>query len=121
MKQLLSLILTLMLYSIASHAQSSNTTSNRPIGLQIGNKNTNPIIHRAPVNIHISATYDDVSNSIEITYYGNQSGEIFLYVDNCMVEYSDNLNTVIYLPDITGTYTIEIVGESWIAIGYLEI
>ncbi len=57
---------------------------------------------------------------MEICYDGEAAGEVFLYLNNNIIRYNSEINSTFPISD-PGLYTIEIVGETWTAIGYLQL
>ncbi len=69
---------------------------------------------------NIEAWYNAESNSINILYDGDATGEVFLYLNNNIIEYDSEINTSFQI-SIPGLYKIEIIGETWIAQGYIQL
>lgn len=120
MKKILSLILVMM--TLAFHAiageSTTSTTSSQGIMLEISqynNDNTGRI--RAPMRINIEAWYNAETNSIDISYDGETDGEVFLYLNDDVVEYESVINTSLQIPSLSGLYKIKIIGEHWVAYG----
>ena len=55
-----------------------------------------------------------------ILYDGDATGEVFLYLNNNIIEYDSEINTSFQI-SIPGLYKIEIIGETWIAQGYIQL
>ncbi len=70
--------------------------------------------------INIKAYYNTESHSINIWYDGESDGEVFLYLNDNVVGYSSEINTTFQIEE-PGIYRIEILGESWIAEGSLQV
>lgn len=125
MKKFLFLILFVMstIGNIVSLASTNNTSSNRdlPINLDIHQVKRNPSVKRTPGIIDIEVYYNENTNTIEILYDGESIGEVFIYLDDKIVGYSSDINTIISLPSENGNYKIEIITDYWIAIGYIEL
>ena len=125
MKKFLFLILFIMstIGNIVSLASTNNTSSNRdlPINLDIHQVKRNPSVKRAPGIIDIEVYYNENTHTIEILYDGESIGEVFIYLDDKIVGYSSDINTIISLPSENGNYKIEIITDYWIAIGYIEL
>lgn len=121
MKKLLSIILVLITLAIPAAAQENKgNAGSRTVGLHFHQKNScTPTVKRAPMHIAIEAYYNADSNAVEISYAGEAEGEVFIYLDEELVGYDSALNTSILLPVLTGTFHIEIVGETWEAQGDL--
>lgn len=122
MKKVLSLILLMIAVILPAIAQnSSNTSSNKRVGLEIRPKK-DPVtsIHRIPMHIDIEAIYDPESQTISVCYDGESEGEVYLYLNENVVGYDSEFNTSFQISS-PGLYKIEIISESWIAIGYLQL
>lgn len=123
MKKILSLILVMMSIAFSSVAQASNNgNANIPIVLESHpiDNNGNSTRHRAPMRINIEALYDSDSRSINIYYNGEVDGDVYLYLNETVIDYSSEINTSfpIYTP---GFYKIEIIGENWIVEGDIQL
>lgn len=70
--------------------------------------------------INIKAYYNTESRSINIWHDGESDGEVFLYLNDNVVGYSSEINTTFQIEE-PGIYRIEILGESWIAEGSLQV
>ena len=78
-------------------------------------------INRAPMrNIPIDVYYNDDSHTINIYCDSAILGEVYLYLDESQVDYSSDINTSFQVA-ATGLYKIEIIGETWTAIGYIQL
>lgn len=124
MKKILSLILVMMMFALNAMAEESKTSkSSQSIILEIAQYNDNESSgrFRAPMRIGIEAWYNAESNTIDITYDGEAEGEVFLYLNEGIVEYDSKINTSLHLPSSHGLYTIEIISETWIAQGYIQL
>ncbi len=123
MKQILSLILLMMATFIPLLAQESNgNSSSTNIGLEFHDltDGSSQVQHRAPRRMNIEAYYINENNSIDICYTGEAIGEVFLYLNDALIDYSSEINTS--FPVLTsGIYRVEIIGETWIATGYIEL
>ena len=123
MKKILSLILVMFAIALPSFAKApKDKTTKDPIEIT-----THPIDnsadsdrHRAPMRLNIEAYYDSETGSINICYDGEATGEVYLYLNGDIVDYSSEINSTFQL-HTTGMYKIEIIGESWIAEGYLNL
>lgn len=122
MKRLFLAIIGLLFVGISITAQqTSNNTTNTPVGLEvrpIKDKPSSP--HRAPVRINIEAFYDFQTHNLAIMHTGETAGEVYLYLDGSMVGYDTEINTSFQIT-APGLYKIEIIGENWIAEGYFEV
>lgn len=77
--------------------------------------------HRSAMRIDVHAYYNVSTNSVEVVYGGEADGEVFIYDGDTVVGYDSVINTTLQLPDATGHYRIEIIGETWIATGYIQL
>lgn len=122
MKKIISLILVMITVAFQSIAQeSSNSSSTIRIELETQQtKNSNHPVHRAPMRINIEAYYNEGDGTLEICYDGDAVGEVYLYINDTIVGYDSELNTSFQI-STPGLYRIEIIGETWIAQGYIQI
>lgn len=123
MKRFLSLIIVIIAIALPSVAKDSkDDSSSKPIVLDIsqnGNHSDHPV-HRVPMHLNIEAYYEAETNSINICYDGEAAGEVYLYLNGDIVDYSSEINTTFQL-HTAGMYKIEIHGGSWLAEGYLNL
>lgn len=124
MKKLFSTILLMTIF-MSSMITWANTPSQDPGSIpvdieiiQIDNKDNRP---RKPSLINLELTYNILDNSINIQYIGSSIGEVFIYKESVLVGYDSEINTSILLPSNKGKYEIEIITDSWIAKGYLDL
>jgi hypothetical protein len=122
MKKIFTLILVIMTFALHAIAQGSNEdTSSKGIVLEYSQYTETSGRHRAPMRMdNIEAWYNAESNSINILYDGDATGEVFLYLNNNIIEYDSEINTSFQI-SIPGLYKIEIIGETWIAQGYIQL
>lgn len=122
MKKILSLILVMIAFHLQSVAQESpGRSSTVRIELETQQKNnSNHPVHRAPIRVNIEAYYNEENGTLEICYDGEATGEAFLYLNDNIVGYSSEINTTFQIEE-PGIYRIEILGESWIAEGSLQV
>ncbi len=122
MKKLLFLVIALMTFSFQSFADDVKKNNNtKKTGLEFHAKHEPSQVHRAPIHIEIEACYYEDSNSLEINCEEDVIGEVKLYLDGNLIDYSPEVNTSFQLPDVAGTYKIEVTGSSWIAEGFLTL
>ena len=57
---------------------------------------------------------------MEICYDGETLGETFLYLNGNVAGYDSEINTSFQISS-PGLYKIEVISESWIAVGYIEL
>lgn len=122
MKKLLSLIIAVMMLSFQAIAQESETTtSSQQIFLEHTTRNLTYERPRAPMRVNIEAFYNAESHTIDISYDGEANGEVFLYLNDDIIGYDSSINTSIQIPYVSGLYRIEIVSDTWIAQGYIQL
>lgn len=124
MKKILSLILVMMTIAFNAIAgeQKTSSSSSKPVSLEVHQtKEQATMVHRAPMRINIEAWYDAETNSIDISFDGEAEGEVFLYVNGYIADYASEINTTLSVPDMSGQYEIQIIGETWIAQGFFTI
>ncbi|MBO5457018.1 MAG: hypothetical protein J6A20_10950 [Muribaculaceae bacterium] len=120
MKKFLSLILMVIAIVTPSIAQEpKENSSSTTIKLEFQQTTEAPTLHRAPMRINIEAYYDSESHTINIYYDGEASGEVFFYLNETIIEYDSQINTSFQI-STPGLYKIEIIGETWIAEGYIQ-
>lgn len=73
-----------------------------------------------PIHIDIQAWYDAEAQNIVISYDGEQAGEVYLYLNGVPAGYSSDINTTFPI-SVSGLYSIEILGEDWVATGEIQI
>lgn len=123
MKRFLSLIIVIIAIAIPSFAKNAkDDSSSKPIKLEISqtDNNSDHPVHRAPMRINIEAFYESETNLINIYYDGEAAGDVYLYLNGDIVDYSSEINSTFQI-HTTGMYKIEIHGASWIAEGYLNL
>lgn len=120
MKKFFSLILVMIAFSLPLVAQgSSGASSTTRVELEVQRKNNStPVVHRAPMSINIEVYYEEESGTLNICYDGESTGEIFLYLNDTVIGYDSDINTIFQISN-SGLYKIEIISETWIATGYL--
>ena len=77
-------------------------------------------MHRAPMRINIEAYYNEVDGTLDICYDGEAVGEVFLYLDDTIVGYDSEINTSFPISS-SDLYKIEIISETWVATGYIQL
>lgn len=112
--------------SFAEVSNSGNDKSGNPtcqVSMEIHRKdnNPNPKVHRAPSRIELDVVYLPDDNCIEISFDGEEEGEVYVYYNDIVVAYDCEICTSLSIPDTSGVYYIEIVSESWIAQGRLNL
>lgn len=122
MKKFLSLILVMIAVTLPAIAQeSTSSSSTRRVGLEVTQTYGHPTTaHRAPMRINIEAYYNEGDGSLDICYDGEAVGEVYLYLNDTIVGYDSELNTSFQI-STPGLYRIEIIGETWIAQGYIQL
>ena len=100
---------------------TSNDSSNIRVGLEVRQTQEKATkVHRAPLRISIEVYYNEQNGSMDIYYDGEALGETFLYLNDNIIDYNSEINTSFLISE-PGLYRIEIVGETWIAQGYIQI
>ena len=84
------------------------------------NPNKNTSVDRAPMYIDLEAFYDSESQTISVCYDGECEGEVYLYLNETVVGYDSEINTSFQISS-PGLYKIEVISESWIATGYIQL
>lgn len=122
MKKFLFLVLLIIAIALPSIAQeASSHTSDRPVSLEVRQtKEATTHVHRAPIFINIEAYYSEESKTLEVCYDGEAMGETYLYLNNNIIEYNSEINSSFQISS-PGIYEIEIIGDSWIATGYIQL
>lgn len=119
MKKILFLAILAMAFAIQCFAEEKKEQKKEPesISMEFHSLKIPDKVHRAPMHIDIEAYYNADSNSIVVC--GSASAEVNLYLDGCLIDHNDEINTSFMLPETSGTYMIEVLGGSWTATGYL--
>lgn len=122
MKKFLTLIFVMTTFALHVMAKDSKAdSSTEGIILEYSQYGETSGRHRAPMRLNnIEAWYNAERNSIDIIYDGEASGEVFLYLNDNIIGYDSEINTSFQISS-PGLYKIEIIGETWIAQGYLQL
>lgn len=122
MKKIITLFLLMIAIALPSIAQgSSGHTSDRPVSLEVRQtKGSTTHMHRAPMRINIEAYYNEVDGTLEICYDGEAVGEVYLYLNDTIVGYDSEINTSFPISS-SDLYKIEIISETWVATGYIQL
>ena len=121
MKKILTLILVMMAIALPSFAEGSKSDNSHSVALEFESiSDGTSTVHRAPMRINIDAYYNAESNTINISYDGEAKGEVFLYLNGVLVGYESEINASFSI-NTPGRYTIEIIGETWIAKGSIKL
>lgn len=122
MKKIITLFLLMIAIALPSIAQqSSGHTSDRPISLEVRQtKAPSGRVHRAPMRINIEAYYNEADGTLEICYDGEAVGEVYLYLNDTIVGYDSEINTSFPISS-SDLYKIEIISETWVATGYIQL
>lgn len=105
------------LHAIAE--ESITSKSSQSIMLEIAQYNEPTGRARAPMRIGIEAWYNAESNTIDISYDGEAEGEVFLYLNGNVAEYDSKINTSFQISSYLGLYQIKIIGDRWVAYGFI--
>lgn len=73
------------------------------------------------MRINIEAWYISESNTIGILYDGDSEWNVLHYQDNNLILTDTQINTTMPIPDNNGNYRIEIIGDTWIAVGNIQL
>lgn len=109
----------MMLYSVAYADESKRTHQSQNIELNFRAGDKNSTIHRNPLNMNVEVSFDPEINCLYVS--GDADAEVNLYFDGRLIEHSDSMNTTFYVSESGGIYMIEIITDSWSAIGYIEV
>lgn len=112
-----------MIFVASSFAQTSQGNSNsQNIGMKVQNNTSGSIsgINREPLNLDIEAFYDADTGCINVCYTGDATGEVYLYLNETIINYSPEINASFQII-FSGLYTIEIVGDGWTATGCIQL
>ena len=126
MKKLLFTFLFTTIFAFTSFSMNDNNEDNDStednINLEFENKGIDPQNgrNRTPIYMSLDVIYNHNNQILEVCYYGENNGEILLYHNNTLVNYSSELNTTFQLTN-PGLYKIEIIEETWIATGYVKL
>lgn len=125
MKKLITFLLFMTTISLTSFTKDDNEenidSDEDNVELEFRKKEHVPAHgpHRAPIYMDIEAYYNHAKHILEVCYYGENTGEVFLYLNDAIVDYSPELNTSFQLT-IPGLYKILIIDGSWIATGIIK-
>lgn len=104
---------------IAQESSSSSSTIQVELEVRRTNNTAHPV-HRVPMRINLEAYYNAGDGTLDICYDGEAVGDVYLYINDTIVGYDSELNTSFQI-SIPGLYRIEIIGETWIAQGHIQI
>lgn len=121
MKKFISIILVMITLALPAMAQGKkeNSTSQH-VELEFRRIQNTPTILHAPMRINIDVYYNNENGALEIFYDGEATGEVFLYLNENIIGYDSVINTSFQILS-PGLYKIEIIGETWIAQGYIQL
>lgn len=109
-------------FHVMARESKPSSSYNRRVGLEVHQtKEPATTVHRTPMRISVEAWYNAETNSIDISFDGETEGEVFLYLNEDIVEYDSKINTSLQVPSSPGLYTIEIISEAWSAYGYIQL
>lgn len=122
MNKFLSLILALITSTLPLVAEdNSNEPPSQPVEFEVRKKQgTTTPAHRIPARINIQAYYNVEEGTLEVYYDGEAVGETFLYLNGNIIGYDSEISTSFPIA-APGRYKIEIVSDSWTAIGFLQL
>lgn len=124
MKKILIILFSIFTLGINCYAENEKTDDKTPsnIFLEIRKKDSCPSTpFRSPMHINIDALYNSDTHSLSIIYDGEAEGEVFVYLGDSLVGYSNEIDSTIVIPSIPGAYSVEIITESWTALGAIEL
>jgi hypothetical protein len=123
MNKLLILSLILLTFAFNSFAgEPTGNNSTQTIGLEYHQKNNiNTTVHRSPLHLNIEAVYNAELRTIEVNYFGDVDGEVYLYLNDEEIDYSPQISTSFNVTSEHGVLRLEIIGESWYATGSITI
>lgn len=101
-------------------AQGKPDSSGQTVFLQVKKDGVPGGSHRTPMNLNIEVLYFSETKTISINS-DDVTAEVSLYHDGILVDYCASIPISFSLPYENGLYTIEIVGDNWIAEGFLEL
>ena len=119
---LLILLASSIAFPIFSANDNGDDSESETIELEIKDNASGPSNgnHRSSIFSFIEASLYRNKQILEICYYGENNGEIFIYHNNILVNYSSELNTTFQFTG-SGLYKIEIIEEFWTATGYIQL
>lgn len=122
MNKFLSLILALITSTLPLVAEdNSNEPPSQPVEFEVRKKQgTTTPAHRIPARINIQAYYNVEEGTLEVYYDGEAVGETFLFLNGNIIGYDSEISTSFPIA-APGRYKIEIVSDSWTAIGFLQL
>lgn len=121
MQKFLSILIMMLGMTIQSFAQESNDNSpSRNIPLEYRAIDNASKVHRMPMLMPVTVTYNMDSGYIDITNKECVSGEVYLYHNGVIIGYSSVITTSFSLTMSSGLYTVEIITNKWTAEGYLQ-
>lgn len=120
MKKLLFILVFAIVFSPYLIAKDQPDTSGQSIVIKFKKGNSSDDTQRAPIYFNMDVLYYSETNTISISSE-DVIAEVSLYHYGILVDYCSSIPTSFSLPYEKGLYTIEIVGDNWIAEGFLEL
>lgn len=120
MKKLI--LLLAMLVTLCGQAIAESKTITSLDIYQRGHPEQTTARIRMPIHIPISVSFDEETRAIEVTTPDdNIIGQVYLFDESGqIVEYSPIINASFIVSNL-GTYTIRIDGDTWYAIGNVDV
>lgn len=113
-------MMTLVIPTIAQ--EPDNRSASQKVGLEFHRTTVgHPTVHRTPMHLNIEAYYNVDTHTINILYDGECNGEVYLYLNDTVINYSSEINTSFQISGEPGLYQIGIIGENWVAQGCLQL
>lgn len=120
MKKFLLIAIAIMTLSIKTFAEETKRTpQTQIIELDFKGCDKDGAIHRTPIKMNVEIVFDYECKCLYVS--GEADAEVNLYFDGRLIEHSDSLNTTFYVSESDGIYMLEIIADSWSAIGYVEV
>ena len=117
MKRLLPFLFLTLGLGLGSTVHSAE--SNQPVIVTIKSKGHKSTVERAPMRVLLDVNYNAELNAIEITSANGQEAEAFLLYEGEVVDFASSIPAIFFLPSSTGSYSVTIENDSWVAEGIL--
>lgn len=119
MKRLLILLFLSVCVGLCIPIHSAESKSNQPVIVTIKSKGNKSTVARVPMRIQLDVTYNAELNAVEISCAEEQEAEAFLLYEGEVVDFASSIPAIFFLPSSTGSYTVTIENDSWVAEGIL--
>lgn len=119
MRKIILIFIAIMALFPSVMAWSAEDKPSSEVPLKYYKKGHDTKVERSIFRLDISVTYHSETHLLEVNA-DDIEAEVFLYLNDNVVGYNSEINTTFQIEE-PGIYRIEILGESWIAEGSLQV